>query len=88
MSHKQVLVKLSAIQKDRKSLIRSREKQLRKIQNVTKKDGVKVDTGCQELFMRITNKEKCSALYLMKIHHNICFGKSRKSEVLIKIRNK
>ena len=60
LSHKQALVKLSAIQKDRESLIRSRENQLRKIQNVIEKDGVKGDTGCQELFMKITNKEKCS----------------------------
>ena len=59
-SHKQALVKLHAIQKDWKSVIRSRENQLRKIQNVIEKVGVKVDTGCQELFMKITNEKKCS----------------------------
>ena len=85
LSHKQALVKLSAIQKDGKSLIHSRENQLRKIQNVIEKDDVKVDTGCQELFMKSPMKK--NALYLMKIRRNICFGKSRKSRVLIKIRN-
>ena len=60
LSHKQALIKLSAIQKDRKSLIRSRESHLRKIQNVIEKDGVKVDTGCQELFRKITSEEKYS----------------------------
>ena len=56
--HKPVLVKLGSIQKDRKSLIRSRENQLRKMQNVIEKVAVKVNTGCQELFMKITNEEK------------------------------
>ena len=58
--HKPVLVKLGSIQKDRKSLIRSRENQLRKMQNVIEKIAVKVNTGCQELFMKITNEEKWS----------------------------
>ena len=48
----------SAIQKDRKSLICSRDNQLQKIQNVIEKDGVKVDTGCQELITEITNEVK------------------------------
>ena len=60
--HKQVLVKLGAIQKDRKSLIRSRENQLRKMQNVIEKVAVKVNTGCQEFFMKITHEKKWSIL--------------------------
>ena len=63
LSHKQSLVKLSAIQKDRKSLIRSRENQLRKIQNVIEKDGVKVDTRCQELFIH-KNHQRRTLLYI------------------------
>ena len=55
---KQALEKLSVIQQNRKSLIRSKENQPRKMQNVIKKHGVKVDAECQQWLMKITNKEK------------------------------